>query len=183
MILPNWRKEVQIHAGHHVCATLEIWCSLQSLCALLIIFVVTCIADSFLALLAPKTPPQHIQESSAASGSFDEGSVNDPARFRLPASASPLRKRIVAFLQHRLKLPEIVLVIIFSIKPWVWVAFLAWMAAAPIASSYEVHIWNCSGSIQTICRCIKVLKSAAPSVAWLYCLDLFSGMCCALCLT
>ncbi len=99
-----------------------------------------CSADSFLAVLAPPVPPKHVQETGEASSSFEEGSVNDPARFRLPANASPLRKRIAAFLQHRLKLPEVVLVIIFSVKPSVWLAFLAWMAAAPIASRFQVLV-------------------------------------------
>ncbi|CAL8462591.1 g2124 [Coccomyxa elongata] len=94
--------------------------------------------DSFLAVLAPPMPPKHVQETGDASNSFEESSINDPARFRLPANASPLRKRIAAFLQHRLKLPEVVLVIIFSVKPSVWLAFLAWMAAAPIASRFQV---------------------------------------------
>jgi len=89
--------------------------------------------------LAPRAPPKHVHDSSDPSTSFEEGSLNDPARFRLPANASPLRKRVAAFLQHRLKLPEVLLVILFSIKPRVWLAFLAWLVAAPVAAAYQVQ--------------------------------------------
>ena len=71
-----------------------------------------------------------------------------------------MRKRIAAFLQHRLKLPEVLLVILFSIKPWVWVAILAWMAAAPIASSYQVH-GQPQMSIVSV-ACLEQSGSAAP---------------------
>lgn len=96
-------------------------------------------ADAILAILAPPPPPKHLQrDASDAPADFEEDSFNDPARFRLPANATPLRRKMAAFLQHRLKLPDVVLVVLFGVRPWAWVLFLAWLVAAPVAAAYKV---------------------------------------------
>jgi hypothetical protein len=95
-------------------------------------------ADSLLAILAPKAPPKHVQQQHDKDSGDADWERSDPARFALPANASPAKKRLVAFLRQRLRLPDVALVVLFGIRPWVWVAFLAWMIGAPIAHRLEV---------------------------------------------
>ena len=95
-------------------------------------------ADSLLAILAPRAPPKHVQQRHDAETADADGGPDDPARFSLPANASPAKKRLVAFLRQRLRLPDVALVILFGVRPWVWAAFLAWMIGAPIAHRLEV---------------------------------------------
>ena len=60
-------------------------------------------------------------------------------RFQLPADASPLTRRAAAFCQQRLRLPELLMVVLFSVRPWVWAAAAAWLAGAPLAHRLEVR--------------------------------------------
>jgi len=63
----------------------------------------------------------------------------DAVRFELPADASPWARRAAAFCQQRLHLPELLMVVLFSVQPWVWCAAAAWLAGAPIAHRLEVR--------------------------------------------
>ena len=96
-------------------------------------------ADSLLAILAPRAPPKHVQQRHDDEAAEADGGPNDPARFSMPANASPAKKRLAAFLQERLRLPDLVLVVIFGVRSWVWAAFLAWLIGAPIAHRLEVR--------------------------------------------
>ena len=60
-------------------------------------------------------------------------------RFQLPADAAPLTRRAAAFCQQRLHLPELLMVVLFSVRPWVWAAVAAWLAGAPLAHRLEVR--------------------------------------------
>ena len=60
-------------------------------------------------------------------------------RFQLPADASPLTRRVAAFCQQRLRLPELLMVVLFAVRPWVWAAAAAWFAGAPLAHRLEVR--------------------------------------------
>ena len=60
-------------------------------------------------------------------------------RFQLSADASPLTRRAAAFCQQRLHLPELLMVVLFSVRPWVWAAAAAWLAGAPLAHRLEVR--------------------------------------------
>jgi hypothetical protein len=92
-----------------------------------------------LAVLAPPTPPEHLREAGKADSGFEDGSMADPARFQLPANASPFQKRAAAFLRHRLGLPDVVLVILFGIRAWMWAALAAWLIAGPIAAKFKAR--------------------------------------------
>lgn len=70
----------------------------------------------------------------------------DAVRFHLPADASPWVRAAAAFCQRRLRLPELLLVVLFSIRPWVWAAAAAWLVGAPLAHRFEVRL-QCSVSL------------------------------------
>jgi len=58
---------------------------------------------------------------------------------RLPANASATKKQIAAFLKQRLKMPDVSLIILFSVKPWAWTLLAAWLIGAPLASRLQVR--------------------------------------------
>ena len=59
---------------------------------------------------------------------------------RLPANASATKKRLATFLKQRLKLPDVVLIILFSVRPWAWALLVAWLVGARLASFIEVGL-------------------------------------------
>ena len=44
----------------------------------------------------------------------------------------------MAFLRERLRLPDVALVVLFGVRPWVWAALVVWLICAPIAHRLEV---------------------------------------------
>ena len=64
----------------------------------------------------------------------------DAVRFQLPADASPWTRAAASFCQGRLRLPELVLVVLFGVRPWAWAALAAWLVGAPLAHRLEVRL-------------------------------------------
>ncbi|EFJ06190.1 hypothetical protein SELMODRAFT_451430 [Selaginella moellendorffii] len=90
--------------------------------------------DSLLVLLPPKAPSVHSQSKNE-----DE---DDDLRFKLPATASPLQRRLVQFLKHNLKFPDFVLMIIFSFGFRRWMMVLLWLIVAGYAISWDLgHLY------------------------------------------
>ncbi|KAK9824159.1 hypothetical protein WJX72_008159 [[Myrmecia] bisecta] len=96
--------------------------------------------DSLLAVVAPRTPSQQLQAISDAQNARDAGDEAEAEQFtfQLPATASRLQRRLAHFLLHTLHLPDLVLALLFGIRSRVWLALLAWIACAPLASRLEV---------------------------------------------
>ncbi|KAK9845279.1 hypothetical protein WJX81_002128 [Elliptochloris bilobata] len=91
---------------------------------------------SLLAVVVP-LPPSQAAQAQADPRPSEEADV-DAARFQLPADASLLTRRAATFCQQRLRLPELLMVVLFSVRPWVWAALGAWLACAPLAHRLEV---------------------------------------------
>ena len=62
---------------------------------------------------------------------------------RLPANASATKKRVAAFLKQRLRIPDVALIVLFSVRPWAWALLAAWLVGAPLASRMEVRGAHC----------------------------------------
>ena len=93
-------------------------------------------ADAVLAVVKPSPPAGFLKRAETPSTSAAEDS--DALIFELPADASPLQRRVAAILQHKLHLPELLLIILFAVRPWVWAAALAWILCAAVADRMEV---------------------------------------------
>ena len=63
-----------------------------------------------------------------------------PDLCRLPANAPEAKKRIATFLKQRLKLPDVALIILFSIRPWAWALLVAWLIGSSLAARFEVRL-------------------------------------------
>ncbi|XP_074558112.1 uncharacterized protein LOC141814013 [Curcuma longa] len=85
--------------------------------------------DYLILAVVPKPPAKHLQEDDD-----DE----DELRFRIPQRTNWLKKRIFSFLQKKLRLPDIVLMAIFSISLKAWIGIVLWFSMAPIAQRFGI---------------------------------------------
>ncbi|MCO5600203.1 hypothetical protein L7F22_054312 [Adiantum nelumboides] len=59
-------------------------------------------------------------------------------RFRAPDSASHCQKWVIQFLQKTLKLPDLFLILLFSVSLRGWIVLFGWFALAPVAYRWEL---------------------------------------------
>ncbi|KAJ6389086.1 hypothetical protein OIU77_027443 [Salix suchowensis] len=81
----------------------------------------------------PKPPAKHLRDG------FDD---DDDLKFQLPQSASRWKKRFYFFLHDKLKVPDILLMGLFSLSLKAWAVFILWFILAPVA-----HRWDLGTSI------------------------------------
>ncbi|KAA0053058.1 ubiquitin family protein [Cucumis melo var. makuwa] len=86
--------------------------------------------DSLTVAVKPKPPAEHLRDE------FDED--EDDLKFRLPESSSRLKKKVYTFLREKLKFPDILLVVVFSLSLKGWAAILLWFIMAPVAHSWDL---------------------------------------------
>lgn len=87
--------------------------------------------DSIFAVVAPKAPPTHVQNRDG----FDD---DDELRFRVPETATRFQRQLIYLLQQKLKLPDIVLIMVFSISLRAWIVLLTWFFMAPVAYKWDL---------------------------------------------
>ncbi|XP_022145366.1 uncharacterized protein LOC111014834 [Momordica charantia] len=86
--------------------------------------------ESLTVAVKPKPPAEHLRDG------FDDD--EDDLKFRLPESSSRLKKKIYNFLREKLKFPDILLMVIFSLSLKAWAAILIWFIMAPVAHSWDL---------------------------------------------
>ncbi|KGN55783.1 uncharacterized protein LOC101223066 [Cucumis sativus] len=86
--------------------------------------------DSLTVAVKPKPPAEHLRDE------FDED--EDDLKFRLPESSSRLKKKVYTFLREKLKFPDILLMVVFSLSLKGWAAILIWFIMAPVAHSWDL---------------------------------------------
>ncbi|XP_038905342.1 uncharacterized protein LOC120091406 isoform X2 [Benincasa hispida] len=86
--------------------------------------------DSLTVAVKPKAPAEHLRDE------FDED--EDDLKFRLPESSNWLKKKVYTFLREKLKFPDILLMVIFSLSLKAWAAILIWFIMAPVAHSWDL---------------------------------------------
>ncbi|TYI34424.1 hypothetical protein ES332_A03G008100v1 [Gossypium tomentosum] len=59
-------------------------------------------------------------------------------KFQLPQSTSQWKKKLYSFLRNRMKLPDIVLMAIFSLGLKAWALIILWFTLAPIAHKLDL---------------------------------------------
>ncbi|KAJ4831306.1 hypothetical protein Tsubulata_039665 [Turnera subulata] len=85
--------------------------------------------DSLIVAVKPKPPARHLRDG------FDD---DDDLKFQLPATASRWKRRLYFFLHHKLKLPDILLMALFSLSLKAWAAIILWFILAPIANRWDL---------------------------------------------
>lgn len=83
-------------------------------------------------------PPRQAPPDYASQFSDGDGYTEEDIRFKLPPNASQSARAIARFLQTRLRLPDILLVWLFAIKPRHWAMLLVWIMISPVAAKYDV---------------------------------------------
>lgn len=87
--------------------------------------------DSLLIAAKPKPPPKHMKD-----GTDDE--EDDDLRFQLPQSTSRWKRKLFSVLRHKLKVPDILLMAIFSLSLKMWIIIVIWFILAPVAHRYQL---------------------------------------------
>lgn len=76
--------------------------------------------------------------------------TTSPRSFRLPAGAPAWQRALARFLQRRLRLPDMALVLLFSLRPRFWLGLVAWMVGAKVGRAgfcAEWAEWGCSTTV------------------------------------
>ncbi|KAA8522075.1 hypothetical protein F0562_012611 [Nyssa sinensis] len=89
--------------------------------------------DSLLVAVKPKPPVKHIRD-----GLTDNNDDDDDLKFQLPQSTSGWKRRLFAFLRDKLRLPDMLLMAIFSLSLKVWTVIIIWFILAPIAHRWDL---------------------------------------------
>lgn len=86
--------------------------------------------DSLIIAVKPKSPPKHVRDE------FDDD--DDDMKFHLPQSSSRFKKKLFFILREKLKLPDILLMAVFSISLKIWAIIVIWFILAPIAHRFGI---------------------------------------------
>ncbi|TYH81545.1 hypothetical protein ES332_D03G208300v1 [Gossypium tomentosum] len=83
--------------------------------------------DSLIVAVKPKAPV-----------GLDIDDDDEDLKFQLPQSTSQWKKKLYSFLRNRMKLPDIVLMAIFSLGLKAWALIIFWFTLAPIAHKLDL---------------------------------------------
>ncbi|KAL5187625.1 hypothetical protein HKD37_05G013269 [Glycine soja] len=74
---------------------------------------------------------------------YDNDDEDEDLKFRLPHSSSWWKKRLYSFLHDNLKLPDILLMVIFTLSLKAWLLIILWFILAPIlATGFCLILFN-----------------------------------------
>ncbi|KAG0569976.1 hypothetical protein KC19_6G129500 [Ceratodon purpureus] len=59
-------------------------------------------------------------------------------RFKLPESATPLQRQVATFLRSKLKVPDVALIVLFSISLRTWLLTILWFVLLPLARRWDL---------------------------------------------
>ncbi|CAH2059283.1 unnamed protein product, partial [Thlaspi arvense] len=85
--------------------------------------------DSLIVAVIPKRP--------VGVETYDDDD-DDELKFQLPPSASRWKRKLYYFLRNKLKLPDIILMGLFSVSLKMWAIITLWFILAPIAHRWEL---------------------------------------------
>ncbi|WJZ82673.1 hypothetical protein VitviT2T_002409 [Vitis vinifera] len=88
--------------------------------------------DSLIVAVKPKPPPKQVRDG------FEDEDDDDNLKFQLPQSTSRWKRKLFCFLHDKLKLPDIILMAIFSLSLKMWVLIVTWFILAPVAHRWDL---------------------------------------------
>ncbi|XP_077234327.1 ubiquitin family protein [Tasmannia lanceolata] len=89
--------------------------------------------DSLIVAVTPKPPVKHIRD-----GDDDDDDDDDDLKFQIPQSANRWKKKLFTLLHDKFRLPDILLMAIFSISLKAWIAIVLWFILSPVAYKMDV---------------------------------------------
>uniref|UniRef100_A0A0E0B6Z3 SAYSvFN domain-containing protein n=1 Tax=Oryza glumipatula TaxID=40148 RepID=A0A0E0B6Z3_9ORYZ len=84
--------------------------------------------------VAPKPPANHLRDGDGD----DDDDEEEELKFKIPETTTWWKKKIFIFLRDKLRLPDILLMVLFSLGIKAWVLIAMWFLFAPIAQMYDV---------------------------------------------
>ncbi|KAL7160667.1 hypothetical protein ABFS83_01G112400 [Erythranthe nasuta] len=88
--------------------------------------------DSVIVAIKPKPPAKHILNS------FDDDDDGEDIKIELTEPTSRWKRRLFFILRDKLKLPDMLLMAIFSLGIKIWAAIVVWFILAPVANRFGV---------------------------------------------
>ncbi|KAL3817938.1 hypothetical protein ACJIZ3_003843 [Penstemon smallii] len=82
--------------------------------------------DTVIVAIKPKPPAKHVRDD------FDDDDDED-LKFKLPESTSRWKRRLFFVLRDKFRLPDMLLMAIFSLTLKIWAAIVLWFILAPLA--------------------------------------------------
>lgn len=86
--------------------------------------------DTLIVAVKPKPPAKHIQNG------FEDD--EEELKFQLPELNSGWKRRLFIILHDKLKIPDMLLMAIFSLSTKAWAVIIMWFILAPIAHRWDV---------------------------------------------
>lgn len=85
--------------------------------------------DSLVVAIKPKPPVRD---------GFEDDEDDDDLKFQLPQSTSWWKRRLFFYLHDKLKLPDILVMAIFSLSLKAWAGIILWFVMAPVAHRWDL---------------------------------------------
>uniref|UniRef100_A0A0E0QVG1 SAYSvFN domain-containing protein n=1 Tax=Oryza rufipogon TaxID=4529 RepID=A0A0E0QVG1_ORYRU len=84
--------------------------------------------------VAPKPPANHLRDGDGD----DDDDEEEELKFKIPETTTWWKRKFFIFLRDKLRLPDILLMVLFSLGIKAWVLIAMWFLFAPIAQMYDV---------------------------------------------
>ncbi|ONM53533.1 hypothetical protein Zm00014a_041181 [Zea mays] len=88
--------------------------------------------DTLIVAVAPKPPVNHLLDDDV------EDEEEDELKFRIPQTTTLWKRKFFMFLRDKLRLPDIILMALFSLSMKAWIIIAMWFLLAPIAQKYDI---------------------------------------------
>ncbi|GJM99707.1 hypothetical protein PR202_ga16833 [Eleusine coracana subsp. coracana] len=87
--------------------------------------------DTLIVAVAPKPPANHLRGD-------DDDDEEEELKFKIPQTTTWWKRKIFTFLRDKLRLPDIILMALFSLSMKAWVIISMWFLLAPVAQKYGI---------------------------------------------
>ncbi|XP_062194748.1 uncharacterized protein LOC133897932 isoform X2 [Phragmites australis] len=88
--------------------------------------------DTLIVVVAPKPPANHLRDDE------DDEEEEEELKFKIPQTTTLFKRKFFIFLRDKLRLPDIFLMVLFSLSMKAWVTIAMWFLLAPFAQKYDV---------------------------------------------
>ncbi|OEL38631.1 hypothetical protein BAE44_0000350 [Dichanthelium oligosanthes] len=85
--------------------------------------------DTLIVAVAPKPPAKHLRDD-------DDAEEEEELKFKIPQTTTWWKRKIFMFLRDKLRLPDIILMALFSLSMKAWIIIAMWFLFAPVAQHY-----------------------------------------------
>lgn len=87
--------------------------------------------ESLIVAQKPKPPAKHNRDD-------DDEDDSEDVKFQLPQTTGRWKRRLFFFLRDKMKLPDMLLMAIFSLSLKIWAVIIIWFILAPVAQRLDV---------------------------------------------